>query len=171
MLQRTRAEQVAPVYEKFIAEYETPDDFLRLNRENIFRNLGLPQRNKEFKELNKLILTDKIPCSKKALLKLPGVGDYISAAFLSLHLNKRAALIDSNVIRVYGRFFGYETDPEIRRKKWFREFADNITPARKHRQFNYGLIDFSKDICSIKPKCLECPIKFKCHYNNEMRLS
>jgi A/G-specific adenine glycosylase len=171
MLQRTRAEQVAPVYNNFVTLYDTPADFLKRNTENIFKNLGLPQRNEEFSKLNKLLVENKIPSSQKELLKLPGVGDYISAAYLSLHLNKRAVIIDSNVIRVYGRFFGLETDPEIRRKKEFREFSDKITPARKHRQFNYGLIDFSKDICAIKPKCLECPIKFKCHYNNEMRLS
>ena len=45
--------------------------------------------------------------NKIDLLKLPGVGEYIASAFRSFHFGKREFIIDSNVVRLYGRFYGW----------------------------------------------------------------
>lgn len=164
MLQRTKAEQVEPVYFQFISNYKTPLDYLNDTGANIFKNLGLMERNNNLISLNKFILENGIPDDKEQLLNLPGVGDYIASAFLSLHLDIRSFLIDSNIVRVYGRFFGFETGPETRRKKWIKELANNITPKKKHRNYNYALIDFSREICKPKPNCEICPVRKKCTY-------
>jgi A/G-specific adenine glycosylase len=58
-------------------------------------------------------------------------GSYIASAYRSLHLRERDFIIDSNVIRLYGRFFGFSTDSETRRKRSFLELADRATPARR----------------------------------------
>jgi len=166
MLQRTRAEQVEPVYVKFTDRYKNPQDYLVDLGMNVFTNLGLPERERQFLLLNKIINENGIPDKKDDLLKLPGIGDYIASAFLSLHLGIRAFLIDSNVVRLYGRFFGFATDSETRRKKWFREFADKMTPSRNHRTYNYALIDFSRQICKSRPECQICPIRKRCSYRN-----
>lgn len=166
MLQRTRAEQVVNVYENFTKKYINPREFLLNNEENIFKSLGLPERNTSLKKLNEILVDSEIPATKNELIKLPGVGDYIASAMLSLHLNKRAAIIDSNVVRIYGRYFGFETNGETRRKKWFIELAELITPSRAFRKYNYGIIDFTREICKPKPLCLSCPLKKKCSFLN-----
>jgi len=163
MLQRTKAEQVEPVYREFTQKYKQPQEYLDVGA-NTFVNLGLPERNKQFNELNRIIALHGFPDNKAELVRLPGVGDYIASAFLSLHLGVRAALIDGNIVRVYGRFFGFETDPETRRKRWLKELAEDITPKQKHREYNYSLIDFAREICKAHPRCEECPVRRKCHY-------
>lgn len=167
MLQRTKAEQVEPIYSRFMKQYQTPLDFLENPDESLFKNLGLPERNKQFLKLNKILSNIQIPQEKDILLSLPGIGEYISSAFLSLHLDKRAYLIDSNIIRIYGRYVGFEFNAETRRKKWFINLVDEMTPKRKHKVYNYSLIDLSRDICKSKPLCQKCPVQKKCaHYSS-----
>lgn len=166
MLQRTNADQVLPVYIHFSESYKSPEEFLKKNKTNIFKSLGLPQRQKNLKELSKMLVQfGVVPVNKGELLKLPGVGEYVSSAFLSLHADKREVLIDSNIVRFYGRFFGFEFNAETRRKKWLADLADRITPKKDFIKFNYGLLDFTRKICKAKlPLCKECSLKKKCSY-------
>jgi len=164
MLQRTKAEQVEPVFREFVKKYDEPQAYLDDREANTFSNLGLPQRDSQFRLLNSAIILHGIPENKADLIQLPGIGDYIASAFLSLHMGIRAPLIDSNFVRVYGKFFGFETNPETRRKKWLKELAEAVTPKRRHREYNYALIDFSREICKPRPNCESCVIRRKCHY-------
>ncbi|MBQ2644295.1 hypothetical protein IJG14_01815 [bacterium] len=124
----------------------------------------MQQRNKDFKALAKILSEKSVPESKEELIKLPGVGEYVASAYLSLHQNKRAVIIDSNVVRLYGRFFGFETDGETRRKKWFIDLANKLTPKRNFYLYNYSLLDFPRNICTQKPNCTKCILKLKCIY-------
>ncbi|MCD7879516.1 MAG: hypothetical protein LUG16_06245 [Candidatus Gastranaerophilales bacterium] len=166
MLQRTKAEQVLPVYGDFCSKYQEPKLYYKDKTANIFNSLGLQQRNKEFKLLAKELTNKQIPETKELLLKLPGVGEYVASAYLSLHQNKRSVIIDSNAVRLYGRFWGFNTDGETRRKKWFIKLSDKLTPERKFYYYNYGLLDLPRSICKIKPNCNCCPLKKKCKYFN-----
>jgi len=170
MLQRTNAEQVMPVYKEFIGKYKEPEDLLKSNGERLFRKLGLHWREKQIIELAKCLAGKEIPESKDSLLKLPGIGNYIASAYRSLHLGIRDVIIDSNIVRVTGRYFGFKTDAETRRKKWFKELAEGLTPARNFREYNYALLDFSRAICKPKPKCELCILSDKCKYYNKKTL-
>jgi len=164
MLQRTKADQVLPVFMGFAAKYREPADFVA-RPTPLFSRLGLPIRDDQFLALNRTITIVGLPNEKAKLLELPGVGDYVASAFLSLHLEKRAGLIDANTVRVYGRFFGFETDPETRRKRWLVDLAEEITPIRVFRDYNYAIIDFSREICTPrKPQHEMCPLRRKCRY-------
>lgn len=89
---------------------------------------------------------------------------YLASAFRSLHANQWDRIIDSNVVRFYGRFFGFETHGETRRKKWFIKLCEELTPLRKHQDYNYALLDFTRSICVSKPQCEICPLKRKCSF-------
>jgi len=162
MLQRTKADQVEPVYVDFVRLYDSPKDFLD-NPVNVFSRLGLPARNEQLIELNRIIAARGLPHTRVDLLQLPGIGEYTAAAFLSLHCGIRDTLIDSNIVRVYGRFFGFCTDTETRRKKWFKQLAERITPTKNYKEFNYALIDFSRNVCKVRPAHNACPVKERCH--------
>lgn len=165
MLQRTRAEQVEPIFVEFTEKYPHPSDYLADTESNVFEHLGLPQRRDWLKALADEIDKNGIAENRDEVLALPGVGDYIASAFRSLHLNIRDRIIDSNVVRFYGRFFGFKTDGETRRKKWFINLAEILTPARVHRDYNYALLDFTRKICKPSPDCSACPLRRKCHYD------
>jgi len=113
------------------------------------------------------VVNSSIPLEKKELLKLPGVGNYIAAAFRSLHMNIKDTIIDSNVVRLYGRFWGFETNPETRRKKWFIKLAENLIPAKRHKDYNYSLLDFTRAVCKLRPDCVNCPLQVKCNNHSK----
>lgn len=71
-------------------------------------------------------------------------------------------IVDSNVVRFYGRFFGFETGAETRREKAVLELADRITPRKSFKDFNYSLIDFTRLVCKPKPLHEICPVSEKC---------
>ncbi len=164
LLQRTNADQVLPVYIDFIKKYNASQQFID-SPKNIFLTLGLNWRYERFLKLCEQLNTLKeIPDSKIELLKLPCVGEYVASAFLSLHLNKREYIIDSNIVRLYGRFFGFNTDGETIRKKWFADLSDSLTPLRKFRDYNYGLLDVTRLICNRNPLCYKCVLNKKCKF-------
>jgi A/G-specific adenine glycosylase len=164
MLQRTKAEQVSPVFEEFTRRFKYPSDFINSPDDKLFLPLGLPGRYEQFQKLNEILLHTEIPLRKDELIKLPGVGEYIASSFLSLHCNIRAYLIDSNIVRTYGRYWGFRFDEGIRRKKWFILFCDLLTPIKNHRVYNYALIDFSRSICKSRPRCDVCLLYKRCKF-------
>ena len=166
MLQRTRAEQVEPIYREFTENYNSPEEYLEKCNHNIFTHLGLPKREVQFQNLSKILSQSKtIPTEKKALLQLPGVGTYVASAFRSLHLRQRDTLIDSNTVRLYGRFFGFQYSDLTRRQKTIYELSERTTPKYIFRRFNYGLLDFTRKVCKPKePDCRICPLKKKCSF-------
>lgn len=173
MLQRTRAEQVVPVYNKFTARYPSIKDAAETNPDEILellKPLGLEWRARNIVEVIQTLFTlgGIVPSNYDELKKLSGVGDYIASAFLSMHTGERAIIIDSNVVRIWGRIFGFETDAETRRKKWFKELAEKMTPSSEFRVFNYAVLDFSRKICKAKPLCMECPLRVLCSYFEEL---
>jgi len=170
LLQRTKAEQVLPVYIELVENYPDLDSLALLSTTDlldIIHSLGLHWRAPLIFELIKTIKHDFqgiIPETIEQLQKLPAVGQYVSSSYLSLHRNKRAIIIDSNIVRVYARFFGFDYDGETRRKKWLNDLADKITPQKEIRDFNYALLDFAIMICKKKPICVNCPVNQRCQY-------
>lgn len=164
MLQRTRADQVAPTFRRFQEQYPSPAALASASAEEItglVGPLGLRWRGRLLYQLAQEIarLDGELPLDQTALEALPGVGPYAAAATLSLHANRRAVLIDSNIVRVLCRLTATEYDGETRRKRWLRELAETMTPPRAHRDYNYAVLDLAALVCLPRaPKCGECPI-------------
>jgi A/G-specific adenine glycosylase len=167
---------VIPVYECLAQSYSNLEELAQLTGEQIkeiIRPLGLAWRAPLLYKLFHSILNDyegTIPQDIQKLVLLPGVGDYIAAAYLSLHRKKRYPIIDSNVVRIYARFFGHPFDGETRRKKWLIEIAETLTPSKEFTNYNYALIDFGRKICTRKPLCQQCPLSSKCLYYSNRNL-
>lgn len=176
MLQRTAADQVVPVYNNFCNLYETPSDYYLNADGTLFDSLGLKWRAVKLYELSAVLSDNNIPEEKEKLLKLPGVGDYIASAYRSMHLGHYDVIVDSNIVRLYGRYYGFDTDGETRRKKDLKELANKITPLDSFQHYNYGIIDFTRVICRPKPLCSECPLlsnkesRFRCFYSNSLKI-
>jgi A/G-specific adenine glycosylase len=169
MLQRTRANQVVPIFNEFVARYpsvsiaskETPE---RIRR--ILAGLGLNWRIEKIVQLICAINErgDKIPGRYEELVALPGVGRYVASSYLSLHRNVRMPIIDSNVVRLWSRVFAFDDSKEIRRKGWFLKFTERITPQTDFRVFNYSILDLTRNVCKPKPLHHLCPLSSLCEY-------
>lgn len=104
--------------------------------------------------------------SDEFLRKLPGVGRYISNAVRCCAFGVPAPAMDTNMIRVMARIFGWHSAlkrPREDRSLWKR--AETLVPADKPREFNWGVLDFGAVVCTYrKPKCNICPVSSICIY-------
>ena len=169
MLQRTKADQVVPVYLEFIKRYPTIKDLGRANLEDIeyfFNKLGLKWRAKRVLEMAKYIaekFDGKLPAEKEYLLEIPMIGEYISDAILSFAYGLDVAVIDANVVRVIGRLLCLEPHGEARRDPRFRNIAGMMLPRGRAREYNWAMIDFAALICTPRnPRCDICPLRNNC---------
>lgn len=178
MLQRTKADQVVPVYEDFLREFPTIKDLNHATLEQIqryFRRLGLFWRASLVKKMANEITTKfdaKILADRNKLLSLPAVGDYMADAVLAFAYGENVAVVDANVCRVIGRVFGVEWKGEARRKPIFKKILKELLPKGKAKEFNWAIIDFASLIClPNKPLCWKCPLSNICDFAEASKTS
>jgi A/G-specific adenine glycosylase len=174
MLQRTRADQVLPVYRSFLEKFPDPTFLAEAKPEEIeevFAKLGLKWRAEKVKNLARVLVSEydgRIPDTRKGLLSLPGVGEYAADAVLCFAYGRNATVIDANVCRVIERLFGLKPIGEARRDLRFRRAAQRLVPKRKARELNWAIIDLAAIICTPKnPKCDKCPLEEVCLYKRK----
>jgi A/G-specific adenine glycosylase len=175
MLQRTKADQVLPVYLSFIRKFPTVKKLNKASTEAVksyFDRLGLMWRAELVKRLAGELITrfnGKIPESRKELLSLPSVGEYVADAVLSFARGKNVAVVDANVCRVIGRVFGLKPRGEARRDRRFRDIAQRLAAMGDARRLNWAIIDLAALVCTPKnPKCHICPLKERCSYYKKL---
>lgn len=104
--------------------------------------------------------------SDEFLRTLPGVGRYISNAVRCCAFGLPVPAMDTNMIRVMWRVFGWHSSlkrPREDRRLW--EQAETLIPTSKPREFNWGVLDFGAAVCTYrKPKCNICPVSSICIY-------
>jgi len=174
MLQRTKADQVVGVYNGFFSEYKCPEEVLKSDKASIIKYLkplGLNWRIENLIEVSKSLIKSYngvVPDNREELKHLPGVGDYIAGIVLSLAFNKNEWIVDSNVVRIFKRYFGMQTSKEGRRDSYIIATAKLFSLENNAKEANLGLVDFGAIIClPKKPKCSECILKRGCEYKKQ----
>jgi len=154
MLQRTKAEQVVPVYKDFMKKYP---DIASLSQaslyeiKNILYSLGLHWRAHHFLKSARYIISHlkgKFSAERNELLKIPGVGDYVAGAVLSIAYGKKEWIVDSNIVRLFKRYFGTLTSKEGRRDKHVIEMAGMYSSCKTPRFWNYSPVFFFYFTCN-----------------------
>lgn len=163
LLQRTRANNVIPVYRNFVERFPTPESLAEASEDeirSIVYPLGLHWRVPLLKQLGAQLvqLHGEVPKNLADLLELSGVGTYVAAAWLGFHGSERGVIVDANIVRWICRLCNQQMDGETRRKKWLINLAERITPEGDSKAYNYAVLDFSMEICTIVPKCEQCPL-------------
>ncbi len=171
MLRRTKADQVKAVYNRLFAEYpdvETMAEAKNEKLEQILYPLGLKWRTPAFGLVAREVKEKyqcKIPEAREELTTLPGVGEYVAGAVLSVAYGKKEWIVDSNIVRLFRRYFGIKTSKEGRRDKHIVEIAKVYASGENPRKANLALLDFAALICLPRnPKCTLCPLSSTCHY-------
>ena len=174
MLHRTKADQVAPVYTQFIQKY--PDVYTLAEADpsevrQVTEHLGLHWRSGHFIEAAKYVVEHyqgRFPDDDTQLQAIPGVGEYVSSAIITVCYERPHRVVDANIARFINRFFGLHLSGEIRRKKAILELADVLFNVNKPGQLLFAVLDFSAAICRSKnPLHLDCPLRAKCKYYRE----
>jgi len=173
MLQRTRAEQVVPVYKRFLQKYP---DLASLSTASVsdvrlaILSLGLEKRAKGIKQLANQIMEQyhgRIPRTREELMQLHWVGTYIANAILCHAFQTDVPTVDVNFARVLDRVFSLKPKQPAQKDKRVHEFARQLIPPAKGncRVLNLGILDLASNICtSKKPSCQICPVNSVCDY-------
>lgn len=169
MLQRTRADQVVPVYTKFIKSYPDVKSLAVANLkeiERLLKPLGLYWRAAHFKKAAEYILEyfkGEIPSNRNDLLKIPGIGEYIAGAILAIAYNQGTIIVDSNIARVLNRYYGLKLEGEIRRKREIEKLSEELFTDNPPKEMLLAIIDLSALICvPTNPKHNICPLRYTC---------
>lgn len=171
MLHRTRAEQVVPIYNAFIKKYPDVQTLARAKGKEIkkvTKHLGLHWRSAHFIKAAEFItktFKSKIPDTSEELFKIPGIGEYVAGAMLTVCFNKKYPVVDSNIARFTNRFFGLNLAGEIRRKKEIIDVAGKLFNVSSPGKLLFAIIDFTTLICKPRnPDHEACVFKRKCLY-------
>ena len=174
MLRRTNAPQVIPTYLDIVRRYPDPESLATAPIQQVLetlRPLGLAWRAKNIRHMAEA-LTERfeglVPSTYEELIELPGVGDYVASAVCCFAFGKPLPIIDTNTVRVAGRYFGFPTHAESRRRSPVRKTIVAITSRRNTREFNYAFLDFAALVCKAnKPECPTCPLRHRCVFGQE----
>ena len=179
LLQKTDAPKVNQIYSEFIKEYPDVTSLSKTSVEairGVIKPLGLyHHRSHRLKKMALQIIErhrGSIPDKKKDLMGLKGVGEYTSNAVLCFGFKRDVPLIDTNFVRVFSRILGYnskKTRPWTDAKLW--EFAEDVIPNGKAKEFNWAVLDFASLICRARnPKHDICPFQRYCVYYQSLKM-
>lgn len=175
MLHRTKAEQVAPVYYQFLEKYPDVNSLADADLDDVAtvtQHLGLHWRAAHFIEACRFIKKEYnglFPEERDKLLKIPGVGDYVAGAVLTVCFKKREYVIDSNIARFINRYYGLNLSGEIRRKKAILEKAKILFDNQYPDKLLFSILDFTALICKPKnPECKKCCLIELCQFQNKV---
>lgn len=173
MLQRTKADQVHPVYKRFVEKYSDPfslSEASELELKTEIFSLGLEKRASALKKLAQQLVREhmgKIPESKDELIRLHWVGNYIANAVLCYAYGVDVPTVDANFARLLVRVFSLKSKPPAQKDKGIWTFARSLMPLvrGRARELNFAILDLASKICTPqKPSCEICPLNSICDY-------
>lgn len=174
LLTQTRASDVIRVWHSFTTDYPSPQSIVNALEEVLLsrlKTLGFGSiKVKALKLASAYILEryeGRVPDDLGLLLKIPHVGDYAARAVLSFAFGEQVEIVDTNVLRLFSRYFNLQFNRDARRAPQAWEIAREILPRvrKKAKPHNYGILDFTAEICKPgKPRCEICPLNKTCEY-------
>jgi A/G-specific adenine glycosylase len=166
MLQQTQVKTVIPYYHKFIEAFPTIKDLALADQQKVLKmweGLGYYARARNLLKASNLIVENyegKIPAAYDEILKVPGVGEYIASAVLSIAFSKPHAVVDGNVKRVLARLF-LMNDPVNQTKsyKTYKQLAQSLLDMKNPGIHNQAVMELGALLCKpVTPDCERCPV-------------
>jgi A/G-specific adenine glycosylase len=170
MLQQTQVNTVLPYYRKFLKRFPTVRHLAQAQLQKVLKTwegLGYYARARNLYHAAGIVqreFNSIIPADWDQFRKLPGVGDYIAAAVLSIAFDQPYAVVDGNVKRVLARLqcIGVPVN-HTGSTKTFKAAAENLKDTRRPGTYNQALMELGALICKPRaPLCDTCPLKLFC---------
>jgi A/G-specific adenine glycosylase len=172
MLHRTQARQVVEVYHAFLARFPSLQDLAAAEPAAVLAvlaPLGLAWRFDSFIPMARYLVEHhggQVPATLDQLLAVPGVGPYTAAAVLAFAFHQPVAVVDTNTVRVAGRYLhGVEWVGDARKRRAVRAAVATLLDPARPVAANYALLDLGARICLARsPLCSVCPVAERCRH-------
>lgn len=132
----------------------------------LWHGLGYPRRAKALHDTARILRDeyhDVVPSDVELLRRLPGIGDYTSAAVASFAYGEAVAVLDTNVGRVLSRALA---NRQLRPRE-ARLLANELLPRQNAAAFNQSMLDLGAQFCRATPRCEVCPLATHCAWQRD----
>lgn len=146
MLQQTQVSRVVPKYSQWVKRWSNWAALAGAARRDVLQlwsGLGYNRRALFLHELANTLVSDyggKLPLDREELKKLPGIGEYTSAAILIFAHNADYVAVDTNIRQVL--ITEFNLSDEITNSA-LRKIAERAAPRGRSRDWHYALMDYA----------------------------
>lgn len=170
MLQQTRVEAVREKYGRFLERFPTLEALASAELDEVlaaWSGLGYYRRARFLHAGARHVVEElggELPRERRALEKVPGIGQYTAGAILSIAFELPEALVDGNVERVLTRRFALAGDPKkgaLKKRLW--ELCGALVHGERPGDWNQALMELGATVCTPRaPRCEACPWAEEC---------
>ena len=172
MLQQTRVAAVIEHYVRWMKRFPTIPSLAEAEEPEVlayWSGLGYYRRARFLHAGARAVVAEhggRLPCHAEELKRLPGIGDYTSAAVASIAFGEPVAVLDGNVERVLLRVGGAATVPQL------RDRATALLSPDHPGDHNQAMMELGATVCLPRaPLCLACPLEPWCQTRGEHPLA
>jgi A/G-specific adenine glycosylase len=173
MLQQTPVARVLLIYIQWMKHWPTAASLAQATPAEVITawgRLGYPRRALRLHECAKVITTQHngvVPSTEIELRKLPGVGEYTSAALIAFAFGGRSLVLDINIRRLFSRVVDGVETPKAAPTKSERVERKKLIPEKSAAIWAAATMELGALICTAKkPKCGVCPLADQCKWRN-----
>jgi A/G-specific adenine glycosylase len=173
MLQQTPVARVLPIYIQWMKRWPTASSLAQATPAEVITawgRLGYPRRALRLHECAKVITSEyggAIPESETQLRKLPGIGEYTSAALVAFAFSGRSLVLDINIRRLYSRVIDGVEVPKPAPTQSERIEREKLIPEKDPHIWAAATMELGALICTAKkPKCGQCPLADQCTWRS-----
>jgi A/G-specific adenine glycosylase len=170
MLQQTQVETVIPYFQRFVRSFPDVHSLAAADQQDVLKlweGLGYYSRARNLHKAAQMVVDrygGVLPPDRQTLQTIPGFGPYTAAAVSSIAFGQPVPVVDGNVLRVFCRFWGIDTDIRQPRVKTdlqarLQPYVETVPPAL----FNQAIMELGALLCRPKsPQCGACPLATDC---------
>jgi A/G-specific adenine glycosylase len=170
MLQQTRVAAVLEHYRVFLERFPDVQTLAAASEDQVlaaWSGLGYYRRARMLHQCAIMIVQEHsgvFPQTSAAMLALPGIGRYTSAAIASIAFSEPIAVVDGNVERVLRRVTGKIFNAA---QAW--NFAQQFLAKSRPGDFNQAMMELGATVCVPRtPQCSSCPVRKWCATRGEV---
>ena len=170
MLQQTQVKTVLNYYRRFLTKFPNIKRLAAADLQavlKVWEGMGYYARARNLHRAAKAVVQNhrgRVPDQWETFHNLPGVGDYIAAAVLSIAFNQPHPVVDGNVKRVLARLHKIRAPVnQPGSDKQFKKAAAQLLDSRQPGTFNQAMMELGALICKPRnPLCDVCPLTRIC---------
>jgi A/G-specific adenine glycosylase len=163
-------ETVIPYYRRFLSAFPDLEALASAPQAAVLKlweGLGYYARARNLHKAMGVVQEEyagRIPDQWAPFRALPGVGDYIAAAVLSIAFGRPYAVVDGNVKRVLARLLCLDLPVNApRHHAEYRRQAERLLDRSAPSDYNQALMEIGALVCRpTTPHCKDCPLKTIC---------